>query len=141
MSMKGLKKIIKEHLLLEKRIDIISTEIQVKYNFEIVRTSHADKRSIRPELKDTDYNQSTITNSEVKFVFGLAKKKIAEKIATHYIEKEVPFVIKSINYELAMAVVPYHVGESLWVMNIATVFRESPYNPFKVGENQLVINV
>jgi len=139
--MKDLKKLIKEHLLLEKRIDIISSEIQVKYNFEIIRLSHADDRSIRPELKGTDYNQSTITNSEVKYVFGLAKRKIAEKIATHHIQSEVRFVIKSINYELTMVVAPYHVGETLWVMNIVTVFRESPYNPFRVGENQLVIEV
>lgn len=139
--MKDLKKLIKEHLLLEKRIDIISSDIQVKYNFEIIRTSHSDDRSIRPELKDTIYNQSTITNSEIKYVFGLAKRKIAEKIATHYIQNEVRFIIKSINYELSMVVAPYHVGETLWVMNVVTVFRESPYNQFRVGENQLVIEV
>jgi hypothetical protein len=139
--MKDLKKLIKEHLLLEKRIDIISSDIQVKYNFEIIRVSHADDRSIRPELKGTDYNQSTITNSEIKYVFGLAKRKIAEKIATHYIQNEVRFIIKSINYELSMVIAPYHVGETLWIMNVITVFRESPYNSLRVGENQLVINV
>ena len=40
-----------------------------------------------------------------------------------------------------MVVAPYHVGETLWVMNVVTVFRESPYNQFRVGENQLVIEV
>ena len=138
--MKDLRQIIKEHLLLEKRIDIIKSDIQVLYNFEIIRGSHADERSIRPELGDI-YNQRPIENGEVKLLFGLAKKKIAEKIATHYIQSEVRFIIKSINYELTMVVAPYHVGETLWVMNIVTVFRESPYNPFRVGENQLVIEI
>lgn len=137
--MKDLKRIIKEHLLLEKRIDVISSDIQLRYNFEIIKTSHSEDRSVRPELEN--YNQRPINNAEIKLVFGLAKRKIAENIAKHYIKNEVPFIIKSINYELSMVVGPYHVGETLWVMNIVTVFRESPYNQLRVGENQLIINV
>lgn len=139
--MKDLKKIIKEHLLLEKRIDVINTEIQLKYNFEIVKVPHAEERSIRPEINDPNYNQRPIENADIKLVFGLAKRKIAEKIATHYIQNEVRFIVKSLNYELSMVIAPYHVGETLWVMNVITVFRESPYNKLRVGENQLVIEV
>lgn len=137
--MKDLKRLIKEHLLLEKRIDVISSDIQLRYNFEIIKTSHSEDRSVRPELEN--YNQRPINNSEIKLVFGLAKRKIAENIAKHYIKNEVRFIIKSINYELSMVVAPYHVGETLWIMNVVTVFRESPYNQLRVGENQLVINV
>lgn len=139
--MKGLKQIIKEHLLLEKKIDFIKSEIQVNYNFELQKTVHAEERSIRPDINDPNYNQRTITNMDIKYVFGLAKRTIAEKIASHYIVNEEPFIIKSINYELSMAIVPYHVGETFWVMNIVTVFRESPYHHLKIGENQLVIEV
>lgn len=139
--MKDLRKIIKEHLLLEKRIDVISSEIQLKYNFEIVKGRHAEERSIRPEITDSTYNQRPIENADIKFVFGLAKRKVAEKIASHYIQDGIRFIIRSLNYELSMVIEPYHVGETLWVMGVVTVFRESPYNKLKVGENQLVIEV
>jgi len=44
-----------------------------------------------------------------------------------------------LKWELAMAITPVHIGGTYWQLIIKTVFRESKYNPFRVGENQLVI--
>ena len=40
-----------------------------------------------------------------------------------------------------MAIAPVHVEGMFWKLHITTVFRESKYDPFRTGKNQLVINV
>ena len=63
----------------------------------------------------------------------------AEKIAQHNIIDDEAFVVKSVDKEIALAIVPKHVEDNFWKLVIITVFRESFSNPFRVGENQLVI--
>ena len=135
--MSGLRQIIKEHLLLEKRIAQLMSSFEVNYGFEVDRTSHAHHRKTRTGI--IDYNEKEISNGEIKYVIELALKQIAEGIALHDIIDDEPFVIKSIDKEIALAVVPKHVEGSFWRLVIVTVFRESYDNPFKVGRNQLVI--
>lgn len=135
--MSGLRQIIKEHLLLEKRIAQLMSSFEVNYGFEVDRTSHAHHRKTRTGI--IDYNEKEISNGEIKYVIELALKQIAEGIALHDIIDDEPFVIKSVDKEIALAVVPKHVEGSFWRLVIVTVFRESYENPFKVGKNQLVI--
>ena len=113
------------------------SSFEVNYGFEVDRTSHAHYRKTRTGI--IDYNEKEISNGEIKYVIELALKQIAEGIALHNIIDDEPFVIKSVDKEIALAVVPKHVEGSFWRLVIVTVFRESYENPFKVGKNQLVI--
>jgi len=78
-------------------------------------------------------------NAEIREIIGMTKKEIAEKIVTREILPEEDFVIKSLKWELAIAITPVHMGGTHWQLIIKTVFRESNHDPFRVGENQLVI--
>ena len=135
--MKNLRGLIKEHLLLEKRIAQLLSNIKIQYSFDIDRTTHAYLRKNRPDLKD--YNQKEISNSELRYFLDFSLRDIAENIATHQIVDGEEFVIKSINKELAVAINPVQIDEYYWKLELITVFRESAHNPFKVGKNQLVI--
>jgi hypothetical protein len=135
--MKTLREIIKEELLLEKRIAQITTSLEVVFSFDVKRTSHAFDRSIRDDIEG--YNPRPIVNAEIKEILDMTKKEIAKKIIDQEIVHEEQFVIKSFKWELAIAIVPVHVEGTYWELIIKTVFRESKYNQFRVGQDQLVI--
>ena len=107
------KKLIKKHLLLEKRIAQIVTKMNVTFNFEFHKGSHSDSRETRPEQGE---NYSKILNNT-------------------------PFVIRSLKWELSFPVYPVHEGGTYWRMVIGTLWRESELNRFKVGKDQLVIEI
>ena len=134
----NLRESIRKNLLLEKKIAMIASEFKTIFNFEVDRTTHALIRSTRPEL-GSQYDQREISNQELKEFVSLAKNDIAEKIVSNEITNNNPFIIKSLKWELAASIVPKHVGGTYWVLKITTVFRESENNPFRVGENQIVI--
>ena len=137
--MKTLRQIIKEELLLEKRIAQVSSSIEVVFSFDVNRTSHAFDRKTRDDIED--YNPRPIVNAEIKEIIRLSKNEIAEKIVNQEITSETEFVIKSLKWELAMAITPIHITGTYWQLLIKTVFRESNNNPFRVGEDQIVIVV
>jgi hypothetical protein len=137
--MKTLRQIIKEELLLEKRIAQVRTSFEVSFSFDVNRTSHAFDRKTRDDIED--YNPRPIVNAEIKEIIRLSKNEIAEKIVNQEITSETEFVIKSLKWELAMAITPIHITGTYWELLIKTVFRESKYNPFRVGKDQLVIIV
>jgi hypothetical protein len=134
----NLRESIRKHLLLEKKIGVIAHEFVTTFKFQIDKTTHASTRSTRPEL-GSSYEQREISNLELKEFITLAKKDIAEKIVSNEIKDDVPFIIKSLIWELAMSVVPNHSGGIYWELVITTVFRESEENPFRVGRDQIVI--
>jgi hypothetical protein len=135
--MKTLRQIIKEELLLEKRIAQVRTSFEISFSFDVNRTSHAFDRKTRDDIED--YNPRPIVNAEIKEIIRLSKNEIAEKIVNQEITSETEFVIKSLKWELAMAITPIHITGTYWQLLIKTVFRESNNNPFRVGEDQLVI--
>jgi hypothetical protein len=137
--MKTLRQIIKEELLLEKRIAQVRSSIEVVFSFDVNRTSHAFDRKTRDDIED--YNPRPIVNAEIKEIIRMSKNEIAEKIVNQEITSETEFVIKSLKWELAMAITPIHITGTYWELLIKTVFRESKYNPFRVGKDQLVIIV
>jgi hypothetical protein len=137
--MKTLRQIIKEELLLEKRIAQVRTSFEVSFSFDVNRTSHAFDRKTRDDIED--YNPRPIVNAEIKEIIRLSKNEIAEKIVNQEIKSETEFVIKSLKWELAMAITPIHITGTYWQLLIKTVFRESNDNPFRVGKDQLVIIV
>ena len=69
----------------------------------------------------------------------MSKREIAEKIVNQEIIPDEEFVIKSLKWELAIAIVAIHVAGTHWKLLIKTIFRESKNNPFRVGVGQLVI--
>jgi hypothetical protein len=135
--MKSLRQIIKEHLLLEKRIGQLLSNIKVQYSFDIDRTHHAYLRRTRQGIEN--YNESEISNSELRYFIDFTLKDIAEKIATQEIIDGEKFVVKSISKELAVTIKAVQMGDYYWTLELITVFRESAGNPFRVGKNQLVI--
>jgi hypothetical protein len=137
--MKTLRQIIKEELLLEKRIAQVRTSFEVSFSFDVNRTSHAFDRKTRDDIED--YNPRPIVNAEIKEIIRMSKNEIAEKIVNQEITSETEFVIKSLKWELAMAITPIHITGTYWQLLIKTVFRESNNNPFRVGEDQIVIIV
>ena len=134
----SLRTLIKENLLLEKRILQIIQNLETQFNFELSRTTHSGERSTRPELGDT-YNQREITNSELKEFIKLFTRDIAENIANHEIQNKIPFVLKSLKWELAIPIVPIHNGGTSWTLLVTTSFRESESNPFRTSKDQLVL--
>ena len=135
--MKTLRQIIKENLLVEKKITQVNSSLEVLFVFDVNRTPHAFDRDTRDDIEG--YNVRPIVNEEIREIISTVKKQISEKIVTREIVPEEVFVVKSLKWELAMAITPVHIGGTYWQLIIKTVFRESKYNPFRVGENQLVI--
>jgi hypothetical protein len=135
--MKTLRQIIKENLLVEKRITQVNSSLEVLFVYDVNRTSHAFDRDTRDDIEG--YNIRPIVNDEIREIISMVTKQISEKIVTREIVPEEDFVVKSLKWELAMAITPVHVAGTYWQLIIKTVFRESRSNPFRVGKNQLVI--
>jgi hypothetical protein len=144
-----LRESIRKHLLLEKTIAQIVSNLEVTFNLELDRGQHAFDRKNREDLEGKgfeltgkhsyEYDQREISNGEIKEVVNLAKKEIAEKIVGREINNKIPFIIKSLKWELAIVIYPMFQGGTYWILKVGTVFRESEVNPFRVGEDQLVI--
>ena len=135
--MKTLRQIIKENLLVEKKITQVNSSLEVLFVFDVNRTTHAFDRDTRDDIEG--YNVRPIVNEEIREIISTVKKQISEKIVTREIVPEEVFIVKSLKWELAMAIIPVHMGGTYWQLIIKTVFRESNHNPFRVGKNQLVI--
>ena len=136
-KMKTLRQIIKENLLVEKRITQVNSSLEVLFVFDVNRTTHAFDRDTRDDIEG--YNVRPIVNEEIREIISTVKQQISEKIVTREIVPEEDFVVKSLKWELAMAITPVHMGGTYWQLIIKTVFRESRFNPFRVGKDQLVI--
>jgi len=137
MNLRGL---IKEHLILEKRIGQISTDMSVTFNFEIDRTPHAEDRSTR-EYLGNKYNQRPIENNEIKELLSKARRDITEYIVTRKITPNKAFVVRSEKYELSVPINPRFMGGTHWKLYVMSAWRESAENQFRVGPEQLVIDV
>lgn len=135
--MKTLRQIIKENLLVEKRITQVNSSLEVDFVFDVNRTTHAFDRETRDDIKG--YSPRPIANEEIKQIISKVRNEISEKIVKREIVPEEDFVVKSLKWELAMAITPVHIEGTHWKLIIKTVFRESRFNPFRVGDNQLVI--
>jgi hypothetical protein len=135
--MNNLRQIIRENLLLEKRISQISSNIEVTFAFDIDRTSHAYERKTRTDIED--YDKREVSNSEISELIRVVRKEIAEKIVSGEIVDGEAFVVKSPERRLALSIVPEHGMGMFWTLFVTTVFRETYVNPFRVGRDQVVI--
>lgn len=129
---------IQELLLLEKRIAQISTNIEVLFAFEVIKTKHAEDRSDFSKRGLDVETYGHISNKEMSEFVNLFKNDIAEAIATGEIDDQDAFVIRSKDWQLSMAIVPEYVQGSYWKLIIKTVFRETDDYQLKVGSDQVV---
>lgn len=127
-----------ECFLLEKRIAQISSKIEVAFNYDIIKTSHAADRSNFSKRGLSGDNQNHISNSEIKEFVYFFIKDISHGIATGEIVDQTNFVIKSQDRELSMAIVAEMVSNTYWKLIVKTLFRESEENGLSVYKNQLV---
>lgn len=124
-------------LILEKRIDQISSTIQVTFGFDIIKTTHADDRSDFAK-RGLSGNQNPISNAEMAEFVSYFKRDISEGIATGDIVNQTEFVIRSLPRELSMAIIAEEVAQTYWKLIIKTVFRESDEHRLKTGPDQLI---
>jgi len=132
---------ISELLILEKRIAQIKNSIEVNFLFDVIKTQHAEKRKDFDSRGLDIENRGFISNREMSEFVSRFKNDIAENIAIGNIEDETNFVIRSEIWQLAMAIVAKHVGGGYWQLIIKTVFRETDENKFRVGKDQLVLEL
>jgi hypothetical protein len=125
-------------IILEKRISQIASTIEVTFGFDVIKTSHAEDQSDFAKRGLSGSNQNHISNAEMSEFVSFFKRDIAEGIATGEIVNGTQFVIRSLEKELAMAVIAEQASNNYWKLIIKTVFRESPEHRLKVGKGQLV---
>ena len=136
--MNTLRGLIKENLLLEKRIGQISANFEIVFGFDVITTKHSKDRSGgREELEG--YNQRPVDNKEIVEVLNMFKKDIAEKIIMGEIKDQENFVVISNQWELAMAIIPEKESNTYWKLIVKTVFRQSDTHKFLYGRNQVVL--
>jgi hypothetical protein len=134
----NLRESIKKHLILEKRIGQISTNFEITFGFDVITTTHSNYRGGGRDYLE-NYNQTPVSNAEIVEFVHQFKKDIAEKIVYGEILENVPFVIISEDWQLAMAVSAEKVSNTYWKLIIITLFRESELYQFKIGMDQVVI--
>lgn len=129
---------LQEFLLLEKRIAQISANIEVLFAFDVIKTKHAEDRSDFSKRGLDVETYGKISNKEMSDFVALFKSDISTAIATGEIDDQVPFVIRSKDWQLSMAILPEYVQGSYWKLIIKTVFRETDDYQLKVGRDQVV---
>lgn len=136
MNLRGL---IQKILLQEAKKVIVKAKPSLSYTIDFRYTAHAEDRKFRRDLEN--YSDRPIEKYEIVTLMQNISTTLADHIMTGDIVNGVPFVVKSLKWELAFAVHPVHEGGLSWRFFIKTVFRESADNKLKTGMNQLVINV
>lgn len=129
-----------KEFILEKRIGQISSNVEVKIGFDIIKTSHADTRSDFSKRGLSGDNQNHISNLEIKDFVLYFIKDIATAIANGDINDQDNFVIRSLDRELSMPIVAEEVSKTYWKLIVKTVFRESNFNKLIIGKDQLVFD-
>lgn len=130
---------IQEFLLLEKRIAQISTNIEVLFSFEVIKTKHAEDRSDFSKRGLNVDSYGYISNKEMSEFVNLFKDDIAEAIANGVIDDQETFIIRSRDRQLSMAIVAEFSKGSHWKLIIKTVFRETDDYQLKVGDDQFIL--
>lgn len=129
---------ISELLLLEKRIAQISNSIEVTFSFDVIKTQHAEERQDFSSRGLDVETYGYISNREMSDFVSRFKNDIAEDIALGNIVDETNFVIRSDDWQLAMAIIAKHIQGSYWQLIIKTVFRETDDFRLKTAKDQLV---
>jgi hypothetical protein len=126
--------------LLEKRIAQISANVEIRFGFDIIKTSHAEDRSDFSKRGLSGDNQYHISNLEIKEFVLYFIKDIAAAIASGEIVNQDNFIIRSVDRELSIPIIAEEVSKTYWKLIVKTVFRESNFNQLKISKDQLVFD-
>jgi len=126
--------------LLEKRIAQISANVEIRFGFDIIKTSHAEDRSDFSKRGLSGDNQYYISNLEIKEFVLYFIKDIAAAIASGEIVNQDNFIIRSVDRELSIPIIAEEVSKTYWKLIVKTVFRESNFNQLKISKDQLVFD-
>jgi hypothetical protein len=141
--MKDLREIIKETLLLE--IAEVLGKIRLNYNgepyvFNIKTTYHSNLRGKgRNDIEF--YDEREITKEELLEFLQYHIKDILNSIKNDEIISNIPFVMRSEKWSLALAIGPNNKRGNIWDFVIYTVFREGYKHKFKTGKYQFILDV
>ena len=127
----------KNEFILEKRISQISSNIEVSFGFDLIKTIHSEERSDTSK-RNYDDSYKNISNLEMSQFVEYFKKEIAEGIINGDIVNQTQFVIRSLDLGLSMALIANEQSLTYWKLIIKTVFPESEEHKLKIGFNQLV---
>lgn len=127
----------KNEFILEKRISQISSNIEVSFGFDLIKTIHSEERSDTSK-RNYDDSYKNISNLEMSQFVEYFKKEIAEGIINGDIVDQTQFVIRSLDLGLSMALIANEQSLTYWKLIIKTVFPESKEHKLKIGFNQLV---
>ena len=129
-----------EDFLLEKRIGQISANVEIRFGFDIIKTSHATTQADFSKRGLQGDNQNHISNLEIKEFVLYFIKDIASAIATGEIVDQDNFVIRSVHREMSIPIVAVEISKTYWQLVVKTVFRESNFNQLKIAKDQLVFD-
>ena len=133
-----LKEIIKKNLLLEKRIGQISSQVEIVFGFDVIKTKHTTERMNVSSRGLDDGRVRSISNGEMVEFVKYFTRDISEGIVSEEINDQEAFILKSNKWELSMVIIPHHVQGSYWKLIIKTVFPESEYHQLRVGKDQII---
>jgi hypothetical protein len=136
--MNSLRHIIKEHLLLEKRIAQISDSFKISFGYDILTTKHARDRA---NLGREGISSRVISNATIINIIEKCKRKISEYIINGYIDDSMAFIIKDREFNIDLAIKPQLVEKYYWTLLVITVFPSTEGLGLLFGEDQLVIEV
>lgn len=131
-----IKKIIKEHLLLEKKIAQIKANLTISYDLKHdERSDHSDKRKWRHVSDGGD----RIYDLYIQQLIEAAKDDITFHIAMEDIKSSVRFIVsQKTNPYLNVVIEPKMKNPYDWALNVITVMNEKH---FDIGRKQLQIFV
>lgn len=135
----NLRELIKKIILSEAKKLVVKAKPTSSYTIDVRYTTHAEERKKRSGIED--YDTRPIEKEEVVTLMQSNGSVFADHLMTGEIKDGIPFVLKSLQWSLAVSIIPRHEGGLYWKFIVTTVFRESPSNPFRTGFDQLVINV
>ena len=135
--MNSIRKIIKEHLILEKRIAQISDSFEITFGFDITTSKHTRDRM---NLGRKGISDRVISNSEIIGVLEKYKRDIAQNIINGHILDGDEFVIKDSESKIDFAILGQFIEDYYWSLFVKTIFPSSESFSLLVGDEQIVLS-
>jgi hypothetical protein len=135
--MKNIRKLIKEHLLLEKRVAQLTDNFNVTFGFDVLTSKHTRDRM---NLGRSGLSDRVMSNSDVINIIEKYKRDIAENIINGHILDGDEFVIKDKESNIDCAILAQIVEDFYWTLFIKTIFPSSESFSLLVGDEQIVLS-
>lgn len=127
------------NFILERRIAQISSQIEITFGFDIIKTKHSDERSDLTQ-RSLGYNIVQLPNKTITEFVESFKLEISEAIAVGKLVDQTKFVIRNSKRNLSMVILAEEVTSKYWKLIVITIFPESEDEKLRIGYNQLVFD-